>query len=112
MPAAPVIITDAVSVAKRVKTRAKRIIIDNPIDGDQSVYFEVEEHVLLDDVPTAGYRGAPDLSRVIASVATKTVTVTDPVTGEDVTVSVAGVATAIQALFVDWFNEDKAAREA
>lgn len=54
----------------------------------------------------------PNDADVNLAVATQTVTVTDPVTKQSVTISVAGLGEAIAAFGAKWFAEDEAARQA
>ena len=102
----PDIITDPVSVSKRIKTRARQIYIDNPLGADKRLDFASEGAVLLDDA-FAGSESRPSVTRMLSTVATKTVTITDPVTAQSVTISVAGIATAIETCYVDWYTEDR-----
>jgi len=44
--------------------------------------------------------------RKVADVALETVTITDPVTGVTMTLSVAGMGTAIKAMMIKWILED------
>jgi hypothetical protein len=109
----PDIISDPVVVTKRVKTRACQIYISNPYAADKRLDFTSEARILLDDA-NGGVepQSPPAVTRMVSQVAAKTVTITDPVTGQAVTVSVAGIATAIEQCYVDWFNDDRAAEAA
>ena len=46
------------------------------------------------------------LYRKVSNVATETVTITDPVTGQPITVSVAGIGGLIKAIMIQWMQED------
>jgi hypothetical protein len=48
------------------------------------------------------------LYRKVDLVATETVTITDPVTQQQVTISVAGIGVAIKAKMIGWMMEDNA----
>ena len=93
--------------ANNVKTtiRANRVVIQNPADGAPSVAFRNEKVVKVDGV-TEGTSKLPSTNRDIANVATETITLTDPVTGQPVTVSAAGLASIIEAFYIKWWQED------
>lgn len=109
----PDIISDPVVVTKRVKTRACQIYIDNAFAADKRIDFTSEARILLNDA-NGGVepQSPPSVTRMMSQAATKTVTITDPVTSQSVTLSVAGIATAIEQCYVDWFNDDRAAEAA
>lgn len=46
------------------------------------------------------------LYRKVTDVAMETVTINDPVTGQPVTISVAGIGTAIKTAMITWMMED------
>lgn len=115
----PDIITPAVSVLKSIKTRAPYIAITNteapasdPFLG-KSVDFNCS-HVLKIDgesagtVTTDGGRQLPtNVRRQIGAVAAEVVSITDPVTSNPVTISVAGVSLVLETLFAKWYQEDE-----
>lgn len=113
----PDIITDPVTVVKTVKTRAPFISISNPegTDADpfagKSIDFNCS-HVLKLDGETVAAVNGPDLPsnvvRQLGAVGAETVTFTDPVTSQVVTLSVAGLALSIETLFAKWYAEDVA----
>lgn len=109
----PDILSPIVTVQKRVKTRASEIVIQNPETGrgDKVVTFATEHVTFLDGERQTAISGAPVVRRV-ADVAAETVTVVDPGTGQTVTISVAGIAAAIEQAYVDWYQEDVAAAAA
>jgi len=89
--------------------RAKRVVIHNPTTGTPSVSFRNEKVVYetVDGVETAiATSKLPSTSRNIQNVALETATVTDPVTGQEVTISVAGLDVVIEEFFLRWFQED------
>ncbi len=103
------------------KIRAKGIHIENyaqnpdgstPSDlagSQRMIMFEVEERDLLNDgfyAPTPP-RQVKSVIRVLTTgilIATKTIQ--DPVTGQTVTISAAGVAKAMEDFFSSWWLED------
>lgn len=85
--------------------RGKKLIINNPKDGEPTVVFRVERVVEIDDTPVGTLR-MPNISRKVNDVSSETRTVTDPVVGGDVTVSIEGMHLLISAFFNDWYNED------
>ncbi len=105
------ILSDPVSTQRQVKTRASQLIITNPAVGDINIRFRGENLLLLDGVPTAPLP-CPDVIRNLMGVVTEVKTFTDPVTGQEVTVSVGGLADVIVKCFCDWYREDEAQRAA
>lgn len=89
--------------------RANRVVIHNPTKGTPTVSFRNEKVVYenIDGVPTAvATSRLPSTTRNITNVITETVTVTDPVTQQEVTVSIAGMDAIIEEFFLRWFQED------
>lgn len=102
----PDILSPLETVTKQVKTRAPRIHIENPSGPEKSISFASESVVMIDGVPVATL-DAPPVKRAFPAVAAETFTITDPVTGQAVTISVAGIATAIEEAYVRWYNQDR-----
>jgi hypothetical protein len=103
------IISNPVTVEKIERTRAPQIYITNPYVGDTGeISFSSERLVLLDGQPVAALPAIPVIRRVNAVVADM-FTVTDPVTQQSVTISVAGIAEAIGAAYCRWYAADRAA---
>jgi hypothetical protein len=87
------------------KIRTKKITIHNPYEGEKKMVFRNEERTLIDNVST-GVKNISNTVRSFDNVITETITITDPVTQQEITMSVAGIATAIEDLYVRWWNED------
>lgn len=95
------------------KVRSFRTEIDTPYKGERYIRFHSERLVL--DGPDGNQVGAkpqPTVSRPFSAVAVEMITIADPVLGKSVTISLAGLATAITERYVKWYGEDKAAAEA
>lgn len=103
------IFSDPKIVEYREKIRAYRIQIENPLAGEKRIEYVTEKQPFLDGEPLGESQSAPWVSRNFSDVITETVTVVDPVTSEEITVSVAGIATLVESAFVKWYNEDVAA---
>ena len=97
------IYTDSQLIERRWKTRAKKIIITNPLDGQQQIVFDVEAVPYDNNIPKLEESQVkPPLKINVMEVATDMFTVFDPVTRQNVTISGAGIAMAIEAAFVEW----------
>ncbi len=105
------IISDPITTQRQLKTRANKLVITNPAQGDIHIRFLAEHLLLLDGVSIAPLP-CPDVVRNLMGVAAEVKTITDPVTGQPVTISVAGVADVIVKCFCDWYREDEAQRVA
>lgn len=105
------ILTDPENVQRQIKTRASQLIITNPAVGDINIRFKGENLLLINGVPTAPLP-CPDVIRNLMGVATEIKTFIDPVTQQEVTVSVGGIADVIVKCFCDWYREDEAQRAA
>lgn len=106
----PEIITEAKTVVVQEKTRAKTVVINNPLGGTKSIDFLQEVVTLTDSVPTDS-RGVLPLTILVDDVISDKVTVNDPIVGGPVEISVAGIAMAIEEFYVKWFNAKKPALE-
>ena len=95
------------------KVRSFRTEIDTPYKGERYIRFH-SERLVLDgpDGNQIGVKPQATVSRPFSGVATQLVTFVDPVTQQQVTISVAGLATAITERYIKWYAEDKAAAEA
>lgn len=93
------------NVEVKEKVRTNRITINNPHLGKKTINFRNEKLTLVDDVET-GKEKFPNTNRDFDAVITELITVTDPVTQQEVTVSIAGIATIVEAAFIKWWNED------
>jgi hypothetical protein len=98
-----------------VTQRARTFIVQikTPNGGERVIEFPVEAVILSGD-KTLGKVDTPPpwVIRQFTSVQIEVIELTDPVTGKVVTISVAGLAVAIQDRFITWFMEDQAKREA
>jgi hypothetical protein len=99
------------------KVRSFRTELDTPFIGDRRISFHSERLRLSDDLgetaeSVLARNQEPVVTRLFNEVATEVITVTDPVLGKDVTISVAGVALAITSRYVAWYHENKAAEAA
>lgn len=115
----PDIITPSTTVEKTIKTRAPYIGITNPESPSSDPFLGKTidfncAHVLRLDGKTVSTVNSDDegkplrsnIKRNVADVYTQTQTITDPVTGQSVTLSVAGLALVIETLFAQWYGED------
>lgn len=89
--------------------RANRVVIHNPPTGEPTVSFRNEkvvyENVEGVETPLATSK-LPSTTRRISEVLTEMATITDPVTQQEVTVSIAGMHAIIEEFFMKWFQED------
>lgn len=119
----PDIITSPTTVEKTVKTRSPFIGITNPESPSndpflgKSIDFNCSHVLRLDGKTVSAVNtdeaGNPLLSNVkrdVKTVFAQVQTFIDPVTGHTVTLSVAGLALAIETLFSQWYAEDVAAK--
>lgn len=107
------------------KIRATRIQIVNPggESNNQTIIFTTERRpIVIDEAqlpsietikwlgPEGGIPGQ-QVRRYMADVetVTETITLNDPVTGQTVTISVGGIAIAIEAMFREWYLDDQQA---
>ena len=96
-----------------VSRRARTFIVQikNPNGAPKSIEYPVET-ILMAGGNDIGHDDAPPpwVNRAFADVQTETISITDPVTSQPVTISVAGLAVAIAERFVKWFLEDQTKR--
>ena len=90
--------------------RANRIIIHNPAGGVPSISFRNEQVVFQDGEPIATTK-LPTTGRKLNEVITEMFTIVDPVTAQEVTVSIAGLAELIEQGFIKWFKEDEESKQ-
>lgn len=95
---------------KRIKKlRTQHISIDLPTEDSihwvnavvQTVYKDPDTYKTIQTIDRTG-----QIIRSVNDVAGETVTVQDPVTGNTIQISVAGIALAIRACFNRWCIED------
>lgn len=102
----PDIYTNPELIERRWKTRAKKIVISNPStenDGKKEIIFDVEEVPYDNNIPKFNEsKQRSPLKIDLNSVATEIFTVYDPVTGQNVDISVAGIASVIEECYVAW----------
>ncbi len=81
------------------------------VDGIQWVSAKIQKLLINDEGRVLSESGREfRLHRRIDQVALEMTTVVDPVTGKEVTVSVAGVGTLIKAAMTRWMLEDHGAK--
>jgi hypothetical protein len=99
------------------KVRSFRTEIETPYAGDRTISFHSERLVMdaskgeAAEAVIARKPQAP-VVRPFSGVMLELITFTDPVTQKSVTISVAGLATAINDRYVTWYEQDKAAAAA
>lgn len=104
----PDIFTDPELIQRRWRTRAKKIIITNPpsevSDGkEKEIIFDVEDVPYDNNIPKYDISQQQEPLRIkVNDVVTETFTIFDPITKQNVTISVAGVASVIEEAFVKW----------
>lgn len=90
-----------------IRLRGQQIIIDLPKPESEPWVDLITQRVEMDDEYTV--QNIVDrygrIYKQLSTVATESVTITDPVYGE-ITISAAGVAAGITALAVNWIMED------
>ena len=106
-----VILSEPVTTQRQIQTRSNEITIKNPANGDVNIRFKGENLLIIDGVPPIPLP-CPDVIRNLMGVVTEINTITDPVTGQEVTISVGGMAEVIAKLFCNWYREDDARRAA
>ena len=94
-----------ISVGANRTIRGRKLMINNPKGSEPTVVFRVEEVTTIDDVDV-GQKRLPNVTRVVSDVSSETKTVTDPVTTQEVTVSIEGMHLLISEFFNDWWTED------
>lgn len=91
---------------RRWKTRAKKIVISNPPtenDGKKEIIFDVEEVPYDNNIPKFDESKQKSPLKIdLNSVATEIFTVYDPITGQNINISVLGIAKAIEESYVAW----------
>lgn len=92
------------------KVRTNKITISNPYNGNKVISMRNEMITLVDDIER-GRKNISNTTRIFSDVATELITITDPVTSQEITLSVAAVALAIEDAYVKWWNEDQATEE-
>jgi hypothetical protein len=106
----PDIYTSPELIERKWKTRARKIIITNPPsdasqEDQKEVIFDVEDVPYDNNIPKyEDSRKKTPLKVVLNDVITETFTIFDPVTRQNVNISVAGIATAIEECYVVWQN--------
>ncbi len=100
------IYTEPKLIERRWKTRAKKIVIVNPpneTDEQKQIIFDVETVPYDNNIPSFDQSQQKQPLKInLMDVITNTFTVFDPITRQNVTISTAGIASAIEAAFVDW----------
>lgn len=102
------IYTNAELLERRWKTRAKKIIITNPPSDNEGglqkeIIFDVEDIPYDNNIPKYNEtKQQPPLKVGLSNVVTEIFVVFDPITRQNVTISVAGIASAIEEAFVKW----------
>jgi len=90
------------------KLRSQKITIDLPTETSEVWVHAVLQTVFKDTdyrtIQTIDLTG--HINRSISQFATQMESVTDPVTGQQVTMSGAGVATLIKQFIIKWIQED------
>lgn len=85
----------------RIKRRAFKIEIENPSQGNKTVFYH-QKDILLSGAEEIGERRVESMQiPFMPDIATKTITVNDPVTGQTVTFSGAAVAIWIEQDYYD-----------
>jgi hypothetical protein len=104
----PDIFTNSELIERRWKTRAKKIIITNPPSDNETglekeIIFDVEDIPYDNNIPNyiESFQ-QPPLKISISNVASEIFVVFDPVTKQNITISVAGIASAIEEAFAKW----------
>lgn len=102
----PDIYTTPELIERRWKTRAKKIVISNPStesDGKKEIIFDVEDVPYDNNIPKFDESKQKIPLKVdLSSVASEIFTVYDPVTGQNINISVLGIANAIEESYVAW----------
>ena len=100
-----------------VTQRARTFIVQikTPNGGERVIEFPVEAVIVAGSGSEAKTLGKVDqpppwVIRQFPTVQTEVIELTDPVTGQTVQISVAGIAVAIQNRFITWFLEDQTKR--
>ena len=110
----PNLSTPTTSADMQVVTRSGYITITNPDGGVPVAIFNIEQKLYLDGQPIMPLPldspFNPGLSQTARSltddIMAQTYTVTDPVTQQDVTVSVAGIESLLISVFSAWYHQD------
>jgi hypothetical protein len=92
------------------QVRAWEVRIDNPLNGNPTLIYRTEK-VVLDANSKLIYRDdrrtVPDISTKFSDVAMDLITIKDPVTQQNVTISGAAVAESIAVFFAKTWNKQK-----
>ena len=91
----------------KVVVRSQSLSLRTPLEGETFFSFHVEALQLDADGKQIGSQSvdADKIERSLDTTADQTVTINDPSTGEDVTISVSGVKAALAAFFSIWYQE-------
>jgi hypothetical protein len=104
----PDIFTESTLIQRRWKKRAKKIVITNPSsemasDNKKEIIFDVEEVPYDNNMPKFDEtKSLPPLKVGFSDVITETFTIFDPITRKNVTISIAGIASAIEEAYFTW----------
>jgi hypothetical protein len=98
------IITDETTVNRKIGLRSNKIIISNPQEGDMYITFK-NEKVILDDGVTISSEKYDNVTLKVADYLTRTVTFTDAITSQEVTISTHAIIQAMESLYVEIYNE-------
>ena len=107
----PDIYTTSELLDRRWKTRAKKIVITNPpsdneLGLEKEIIFDIEDIPYDNNIPKYDESfQQPPLKISVPNVASEIFVVFDPITRQNVTLSVAGIALAIEEAFVKWKNK-------
>lgn len=85
----------------------KRITICNPFNGSKAISFSSERITFVNDEECNTVQDN-SINRSFDDVEAETITFTDPVTEQEVTISVAGIVSAMEEAYSNWWAEDNA----
>lgn len=100
----PDIIENVTTGQKSERVRAVAVNITTPLIGERVIEFPSERLLLLDG-EVIGTKPQGAIVRNFSDVMTQTVSIADPVTGQSITISVAGIAMAIADRYETWYRE-------
>jgi hypothetical protein len=90
-----------------VKTiKPTKIVINSEVETNNRILFLASEIITLNG-QTISVRNADIICKGCSEMSNQTVSITDPVTNQPITISMSGIHAALNNFFVNFYNEDR-----
>lgn len=96
---------NAGNATRTYRAAAVEIVRDLSDEDNTRISFPVVSDTAIGDETVR--KNEPSVTRIFGVVKTQTTTITDPVTGKEITISAAGVQIALREFFIAWLTEDR-----